>query len=145
MKNYKTWLRVSTIFQFITGLIHSISLFRSPAPKNETEKQLFDLLSNYQFDFGAGMHRSMDKVILALSACFTLVYLLGGMINWFLIRAEADSSLIRGIVNINLIIFGLSFAIMVKFTFLPPIILTGLVFVFLIITRLTIKSKNEIG
>ncbi len=34
----------------------------------------------------------------------------------------------RGILAINLLMFGLLFAVMAYFTFLPPIVCTGLIF-----------------
>ena len=43
MKKYATWLKTAAIFQFITAVIHAISLFVTPPPSNEAEKQLFTL------------------------------------------------------------------------------------------------------
>ena len=136
-------MKTATVFQFITAVIHAITLFVSPPPNNDTEKQIFGLMQSYHFDFGAGFHRSMSELTLALSACFSLVCLLGGLLNWFLITKKPDVDIMKGVLNINIIVFGICFALMAAFTFLPPIILTGLVFVFLVLSRLTIPKKGN--
>ena len=136
-------MKTAVVFQFITAVIHAITLFVSPAPNNDTEKQIFELMQSYHFDFGAGFHRSMSELILALSACFSLVCLLGGLLNWFLIRKKPGVDIMKGVLTINIIVFGICFALMTAFTFLPPIILTGLVFVFLLLSRLTIPKTSN--
>jgi len=142
MKNHVVWLKTAAIFQFITAIIHAITLFVKPPPNNETERQLFTLMDTNKFDFGAGFHRTMGELTLALSACFCLVCLLGGLINWYLIRKKTDTEIIKGIININLVVFGICYGLMATFTFLPPVVLTGLVFLFLIISRLTLRTNS---
>ena len=141
MRNYRTWLRTAAIFQFITAVMHAISLFDKPLPKNETEKQLFELMSNYQFDFGAGFHRTLNEVTFPLEICFSLFCLFGGLINWFLLGKRADIQIMRGIVIINLIVFGICFGFFVIYTFLPPIILTGLIFTFLLLSLFKLEKE----
>jgi len=142
MKNYITWLKTASIFQFITAAIHTTTLFVTPLPNNETEKQLFTLMDTYSFDFGAGFYRTMSELTLPLSACFSLVCLLGALVNWHLLRKKAESEIIKGVININLIVFGICFGLMAAFTFLPPVVLTGLIFLFLIFSRLTLRKSN---
>ena len=142
MKNYKTWLKTAAIFQFITAFLHAITLFVTPPPNNETEKQLYELMNTYQFDFGAGFHRTMEELTIALSSCLSLFFLLSGLINWYLLRKKADSETMKGIITINLILFGLFFILTVKFTFLLPIIQTGLTFIFLVFSRLSLNKNN---
>lgn len=140
MKNYITWLKTAAIFQLITAIIHAISLFVTPQPTNETEKQLFALMDTYKFDFGVGFHRTMSELTFALSACFCLVCLLGGWLNLYLLRKKVEPVIMNGVININLIVFGVCFGLMAIFTFLPPLIFTGLIFLFLILSRLTIQK-----
>lgn len=142
MKNYKTWLKAATVFQFITAFIHSITLFVTPPPNNESEKRLFELMNTYKFDLGLGFHRTMEEMTFALSACFSLLCLLGGSIIWYLLRKKLDHEIMKGIITINLIVFGICFCLMAIFTFLPPIILTGLTFIFLGISRFTLSREN---
>ena len=142
MKKYSTWLKTAAIFQFIAAIIHTITLFITLPPNNETEKQLFTLMDTYKFDFGAGFHRTMGELIFALSACFCLVCLLGGLLNWYLLRKKVEPEIMKGVITINLIVFGIFFGLVATFAFLPPIILIGLIVLFLILSRLTIRKNS---
>lgn len=142
MKNYTTWLKTAAIFQFITTLLHFSSLFVSLPQGNETEKQLSTLMDTYTFDLGAGFHRTMSELTLVFSVCFCLVCLLGGLLNWYLLRKKVESEIMRGVITINLIVFGILFGLTVAFTFLVPIILIGLIVLFLILSRLTVSKSN---
>ena len=143
MKNYTTWLKAAAIVQFIFAAIHVTTLFIVPIPGNETEKQLFTLMNTYQFDFGVGFHRTMNELTLVFSASLCLLYAFGSIINWYLLRKKAYTEIMKWIITFNLIIFGILFGIIVKFAFLLPIILSGLVFVFLILSRLTIRKMQQ--
>jgi hypothetical protein len=141
MKNYIIWLKTAAILQFITAIIHAITLFVSLPPNNETEKQLFTLLDTYKFDFGAGFHRTMGELTLALSACFSLVCLLGGLLSWYLLRKKTEPQVMKGVITINLLVFGICFVLIARFAFLMPIILMGLIVLFLILSRFTIPKS----
>ena len=127
LKRHSFWLWVAVVLQLATGVIHVLSLFMKPVPKNDTERTLIELMSNYRIDLGAGYLRSMDQIFTAVSSCYSLLCLLGGLTLAFLLRRKAPTDILRGITGINLIIFGIAFCIMAAFTFLPPIILTGLI------------------
>ncbi|HET6979883.1 MAG TPA: hypothetical protein VFI24_26360 [Pyrinomonadaceae bacterium] len=142
MKRYSLWLRFAAGFQLLTALIHGVGLFVSPPPNNDTERQLFGLMDSYRFDLGGGFHRTAAELTTGLSICFSLLCLLGALVNWYLLRKQPGKDLIAGFININLIVFGICFAEMVWFTFLPPIVLTGLIFVFLILARFTISRST---
>lgn len=140
MKNYITWLKTAAIFQFIVAALHTATLFITPPPANETEKQLYHLMDTYQFDFGAGFHHTMNELTLALSACLALLCILAGSINFFLIKKNAGADILKGIININLLIFGIFFVLTICFTFLFPIIQIGLILLFLALARVTISQ-----
>jgi hypothetical protein len=141
MKNYSTWLKATGFFQFFTAVVHSITLFVTPVPANETEKQLYVLMDTYKFDFGAGFHRTMNEMMIALSACLCLVCLLGGLLNWYLLRKKVEANIMKGVININLVVFGISFVLIAKYAFLPPIIMMGLIVLSLILARITIREN----
>ena len=143
MNKYPVWLKTAAIFQLIAAIIHSISLFVTLPPNNETEKQLFTLMDTYKFDLGTGFHRTMGELTLVFSACFCLVCLLGGLLNWYLLRKKVDSEIIKGVITINLVVFGILFGLTVAFTFLLPIIQTGLIVLFLILSRFTKRETTE--
>ena len=138
MKKYTIWLKTAAIFQFINVIIHTTTFFITPAPNNETEKQLFALMDTYQFDLGAGFHRTMSELTLVFSACLCLVCLLGGLLNWYLLRKKIEPEIMKGVITINLIVFGILFGLTARFAFLLPIILIGLIVLFLILSRFTI-------
>jgi hypothetical protein len=146
MKKYSTWLKTAAILQFISAIIHAISLFVTLPPNNETEKQLFNLMDTYRFDLGAGFHRTMNDLVFALSACFCLVCLLGGLLNWYLLRKKVAPGIMQGVITINLLVFGILLILSAMFAFLVPIILVGLIFLSLLFSRLTIiKTKNDLN
>ena len=143
MKRYRFWLWLAVVFLLLTALIHSLTLFFQPAAQNETERQLFDLMASYKQDFGAGFKRSTKELVTALSACFSLVCLLGGLTLAFLLRKQAEVRIMKGVVGIHVLVFGICFAVMAVFTFLPPIVLTGLSFLSLLLAYFLIPQQQE--
>jgi hypothetical protein len=141
MRKYSTWLKTAGIFQFIAAAFNASSFFVTEQPKNETEKQLFSLMDSYKFDFGAGIHRSMNNLVLVLGSCFSLVCLLDGLLNWYLLRRKVDPKIMKGVININLLVFGILFVLTATFAFWPPIILSGLIFLFLLLSRFTVSAS----
>lgn len=141
LKSYRFWFKSVIVLQLLTAGIHALSFLVEQTPGNETEKQLLDLMNNYKLNLGAGYSPTTSDMFLALSSCFSLLYLLGGLINLQLIRIKLDQTAYTGILNINILVFGISFIIMYFFTFLPPIVLTGLTFLLLLITRIVINKS----
>ncbi len=133
VKRYRFWLWTAVVFLLLNALIHSLTLFIQPAPQDETQRQLFDLMANYKQDFGAGFKRSTKELVTALSASFSLLCLLGGLTLAFLLRRQADVRIMKGVVGIHVLVFGICFALIAVFTFLPPIVLTGLIFLSLLL------------
>jgi len=124
--------------QILTGLVHGISLFIHPEPSNDAERMMIEQMETVKMDMGAGFHKSMMDLFVDLSAHFTLAYVFAGMLNWYLLRKQVDPAILKGVLTINLVIFGLSFGFGVVHTFLPPITFTGLTFLFLLISRISI-------
>ena len=56
------WFKTGSWLLVVTGLIHELSLFSSPEPANEHERQLLDLMSNYCFTL-PGAVRSMGELM----------------------------------------------------------------------------------
>ena len=141
LKRYTFWLWMAVVFMLLTAAVHSISFFVNPVPQNEIERQLVDLMRTYKNDFGAGFHPTMGNLFTALSSCFSLLCLFGGLTNAYLLKKKVGPGILKGFVAINLLVFGICFVMMLVFTFLPPIILTGLIEVFLILAILTIQGS----
>ena len=130
LKKFPFWIWGTIIFQILTAAFHSVSFFIKPEPKNETEKQLFDLMDNYKPDAGMGFHPSFANLLTGLSLCFTLICLFGGILNWYFKKKNLAANLWKGLLLIEMIIFGAVFVGMAVFTFFPPIVCTALIFIF---------------
>ena len=143
LKRYTFWLWAAVVFQFLTAAFHALSLFISPTPENESERLLHELFTTYQKDLGVGFHRTFSDLFTALSSCFSFVCLLGGLINAYLLKKHASSEIVRGVTFINVVIFGAIFVMMAYFTFLPPIICTGLIFVTLLVAYLLLRYEGR--
>ena len=127
-RRYTFWLWLAVVFQLLNALGHSLSFFVTQVPTNETERQLLELMGNYQLDMGAGFHRTTHQLFTALSACFPLFYLLGALNNIYCLKKRIDTGMLRALLTIQVIVFGIAFGVIVVFAFLPPIVLSGLVF-----------------
>ncbi len=127
IKRYTFWLWAAILFQILTAIFHSFSLFVPLEAVNDTERELLRLFTTYRLDAGAGFHPTFSNLFTALSSCFSFVCLFGGLINAYLLRQGTDAATMKGVTAINLVIFGSIFVVMAVLTFLPPIICTGLI------------------
>ncbi len=127
-KIYKYSIWTVMVMQALTGIFHTIGLFADTAPKNETEKQLKSLMDNYHMPDGMGFSPTVCSLFFALSACFSLLCFMGAMLNFYLMRKKVSPVLIKGIYGLQAIIFGVCFTLMLFYTFLPPVVCTGLIF-----------------
>jgi hypothetical protein len=128
-KRFRFWLWMTASLQLLTAAFHSLSFFVEDKPANDTEKQLHELLTTYKKDLGAGFSPTMMDLFIALSVCFILVCVLGGVLNIYLWRKKIPMPVMKGVMGINTIIFGAGFIVMLFFTFLIPIVCMGLVFI----------------
>jgi hypothetical protein len=126
---YLFWIRTTAVLQIITASIHAMSFLRNHVAANETERQLNEILTTYRPDLGPYFHPTMGDLFTALSACFTFLFLLGGVTNLFLAQKNLSQEIWKGLTSISLVIFGACFLVTLNFAFLSPIILTGIVFV----------------
>jgi hypothetical protein len=143
LKKYSIWLKISAILQLLTALLHSIGFFVQLEPQNETEKQMLTLMDTYKADIWLGFTPTFSNLFLSMSVCFTLLCLFGGCLNFYLLRKKTDLEILKGVILINLVIFGICFVVMAIFTFLPPILSTGLIFVALIITYISLRTTLQ--
>ncbi|HEX5170972.1 MAG TPA: hypothetical protein VFW11_17475 [Cyclobacteriaceae bacterium] len=142
IRNYTFWTKAFIATSILTAVIHSISLFVKPVATNDTEEQLLQLMATYKMDAGAGFNPSMRDLFTALSSCFSLVYLLGALVTWYLLRKKLNAEILKGIAGIQLIIYGISFVVMLVFTFLPPIVLTGLALIFVSLSYVSNRTAQ---
>ena len=143
LKRYTFWLTAAIIFLLINTVVHTISLFIELPPSNETERQLIDLLTNYKFDLGLVFHPTFGNMFTALSSCFSFVCLLGALTLGYLIK-RVSPSIMKGVIGVNLIVFGGIFIVMAAFTFVLPIVLSGLIFINLLAAYITVPKSETI-
>ena len=140
LKPYTFWLSAGELFQLITASEHSLSLFIDVPPANDTEVQLQTLITTYHMSLGAGFSPTYSDLFTALSSCFTFLCLFAGLTNGYLLIKHAEPNLMKGILAINVAIFGVVFIVMAVFTFLPPIVCTGLIFFNLLAAYLVVPK-----
>lgn len=128
-KNYVFWMKTAMVLCFVTAAAHALSFISEPVGGNDIENEMIRLITTHQMNLGNGFNRTFYELFTALSSCFSMMYLLGGLILLHLIRKDADPSLVKGLLGLCLLPFILSFIIMTSLTFLPPILLTALVVV----------------
>jgi hypothetical protein len=86
-------------------------------------------MTTYKMDLGGGFQPTFNNLFTALSSCFTFLCLFAALTNGYLLWKQTEPNVMKGILGINLVIFGAVFAMMAYFTFLPPIVCTGLIFI----------------
>ena len=133
LKRYTFWLSAAACFQIFSAALHAVSLFLPATPENDTEREMINLISNYKLDMDFGFHPTFANLFTALSSCFSLLFILAGLINGYLLVKRASPAIVKGIIAINILVFAACFAIMAVFTFLPPISVTGIVLINLVI------------
>lgn len=131
VSNFSFWIWGTIIAQLLTAFFHSLSFIAPQKPRNDMEKQLIEINTKYKLDMGGGIKRSFYSLFIGVSSCFTLIFILGGVLNWYFLKSNISGEVWKGLLLIELITYGIVFLLQVKFTFWPPIIVTGLVFLFL--------------
>ncbi|HEV7700936.1 MAG TPA: hypothetical protein VGO43_11950 [Pyrinomonadaceae bacterium] len=142
LKRYTFWLTAAVIFQFLTAVIHSISLFIPLSGDSEVEKQMISLVTTLRLDMGAGFHPTFSNLFIALSSCLSFLFFFAALTNGYLLWKHTEASVMRGVMGINILIFGSLFAVVAYFTFLVPIVCVGLVLVNLL-AAFIVAPKNE--
>jgi hypothetical protein len=105
------------VWLVLLGLVHSLSLLGRPAPANDTERQLLDLMAHYQFDVMGSM-RSMDSFLRGFSISFMLVALVMGVLALALRRERAG--LLKRVALINTLWLGVMIAVSLRYFFVLP-------------------------
>jgi hypothetical protein len=142
IKKYSFWFKDAIALQFVTGIFHLLSFLSKPEPKNDSEKQLFDLMTNYRFDLGSGFLRSMEDLMNSFSIAFALLLFFSGILNLFLLKSNLSNKIMKGIILINLFTYLICFVAMCLLTFLPPIICTGLIVIALLTSYLILRGDG---
>ena len=106
-----------SVLLLLLGLVHALSLFEKPVPANDTERQLFDLMSNYKFNVMGSM-RSMDNFLRGFSISFMLAALAMGALDLVLARERAG--LLKRVALINTIWLAAMTGVALRYFFAAP-------------------------
>jgi hypothetical protein len=102
----------------ILGCVHSLSLFVTQVPANDTEKQLLDLMANYKFNL-MGSICSMAGLMRGFSISFMLAALGFGALDLALSRER--SGLLKRVALVNIIWLAVMIAVSLRYFFVVPI------------------------
>lgn len=141
-RKHTFWLKAVIAMQFLTGFLHSLSFLNNPEAANESERQMLDLMRNYKMDLGAGFQPTMNDLMNAFSISFALFLFFTAALNLYLLKNKLSSNILKGVVGINLIAYIICFITMSLLTFLPPIVCTGLIVLFLFLAFTTVRNKQ---
>jgi hypothetical protein len=109
--------KIGAIFLLLLGLVHSLSLLETPVAKNDTERQLQDLMSNYKFNVMGSM-RSMDNFMRGFSISFMLGVFCVGALD--LALARENSGLLKRVALIQTIWLAAMTAVGLRYFFVAP-------------------------
>ncbi len=110
--------KAGAVLLIVLGLVHSLSLFHQNVPANDTEKQLLDLMTNYQFDLMGSM-RTMSGLLRGFSISFTLGVLALGALD--LLLARERTGLLKRAALINAIWLAAMTAVALRYFFILPL------------------------
>jgi hypothetical protein len=102
----------------IIGAVHSLSLFSRRAPANDTERQLFSLMSTYQFNL-LGTMRTMDALLRGFSISFMVATLGFGLFD--IVLFEERSALLKRIALVNVLWLAVMVVVALRYFFVVPL------------------------
>jgi len=123
----------------LTCLLHLVGHFQEAIPADATEKQMLDLMTNYQVAVGSGTVTMMG-IYKGFSLTFAMLFLWTGTVSLFLVKQLGNNvPLIRKIAIINtgalLILTGIS---LYYFFFIPTTCIV-LALIFFVLAVILIK------
>jgi hypothetical protein len=133
--------KVGAIMLVGIGLVHSLSLLQKQAPANNTERQLLDLMTNYNFNLMGSM-RSMDNLMRGFSISFMLAALGMGALDLALIGER--SGLLKRVALINAIWLALMTAVSLRYFFIIPISFLAVTLLIFALAWLKLPASDEL-
>ncbi len=109
--------KTGAVALLLVGLVHSLSLIRERVPANDTERQLYGLMSSYKFNL-MGSIRSMSDMLRGFSVSFMLAALGFGLFDLRLSREPAG--LLKRAALANIIWLAAMTAVSFHYFFIVP-------------------------
>lgn len=133
------FFRIGCIALLITACLHLVGHFIGPIPENDTEKQMLDLMINYNMNIGSETVTMMG-LYKGFSLCFSLLFLWTGFMGLFLSKNLAENSTaLRKAAYTYTIALGIMLAISLVYFFMIPTTCISVAFVFFAIAAFRIK------
>jgi hypothetical protein len=131
--------KAGAVLLVVLGLVHSLSLFHQNIPANDTEKQLLDLMTNYQFDLMGSM-RTMSGLLRGFSISFMLSALALGALD--LLVAGERTGLLKRVAMVNAIWLAAMCAVAVRYFFILPLSFLATAMVIFALAWLKLPSEG---
>jgi hypothetical protein len=109
--------KAGAVALLILGLVHSLSLIRERVPANDTERQLYGLMSSYKFNV-MGSIRTMNDLLRGFSVSFMLGALGFALFDLLLFRERAG--LLKRAALANIIWLAAMTAVSLHYFFIVP-------------------------
>ena len=106
-----------TILLLLIGLVHALSLFGTPTPANDTEKQLFSLMRDYHFNL-MGSSRSMNDLMRGFSMAFMLAAFGFGVFD--LVLRKERTELLKRVTLVNILWVAAMMILSLRYFFAVP-------------------------
>ena len=130
------------VFLLLLGLIHSLSLLGKPLPKNETEKQLLDLVYTYKFNVMGSM-RTYDDFMRGFSISFMLASLVMGGLGLALRRERA--ALLKRVALFYAAWLAVMSAVSLRYFFVFPTTCLLLALVIFVLSWIKLPAETRVG
>lgn len=127
------------ILLVVMGLVHSLSLIKAPAPSNDTERQLLDLMSNYKFNL-LGSMRSMQNLVTGFSISFMLAAIGFGAVDLSLRRERAE--LLKRLALANTLWLAVMTAVSLRYFFAAPTSFLAAALLIFLLATLTLPATE---
>ena len=143
MKKSTFWFKLGSYAMLVTAGLHMIGHFSNPAPANDTEETLLELMTTYQMDFG-GMERSMMDFLQGYSLIFAASLVFVGALNLVVARTRGeDHAFLRTMAWMDAGYTTVLLTISVAYFIYPPIITIGFILLCFVVSLLVGAKRDR--
>src|SRR5687768_4663827 len=123
--------RIGCIVLILTGLLKLAGQFQEFEPKNDTERQLFELAATTQIDVGNGATITVDGTQMGFGLWFSLSLIWAGTMSLFFAKQLGDNkATLRKIAGLNASVLLIGSGISLLYFFYIPTICLALALIF---------------
>ena len=134
--------KTGAMWLVLLGLVHGISLLQKPAPVNDTERQLLDLMTGYKFNL-LGSLRSMYELMRGFSIVFMLSALLLGVLA--LLLSGERAALLKRVAAVTTVWLVLVTAISLHYFFIVPSSFLAVALLLFALAWLKLPGSRNVG